>query len=115
MRSFPSRSRIRVPAGAATCLLPPASFALFSNGSIALRPMSACNPADSMSDRPIINVLVFPGGTEVGLEIFRALRHCKEVRLHAAASGVKHHASFCYALYRDLPEGHEPGCLDALL
>lgn len=42
------------------------------------------------------NVLVFPGGTEVGLEIHRSLRYCKEVQLFSASSGVSNHAPFVY-------------------
>ena len=32
------------------------------------------------------NVLVFPGGTEIGLEIWSALRDVKDIRLHSAGS-----------------------------
>jgi len=43
-----------------------------------------------------INVLVFPGGTEIGLEIGKSLRFCKEVRLFSASSGVANHAEYLY-------------------
>jgi carbamoyl-phosphate synthase large subunit len=59
-------------------------------------------------------VLVFPGGTEVGLEIWRSLRHCKEVKLFSAASGVKQHAPFVYARHREIPPTADRACLGAL-
>jgi len=36
-------------------------------------------------------VLVFRGGTEVGLGIFRALRYCEEEVMFSTSSGVKQH------------------------
>ncbi|MDG2526528.1 ATP-grasp domain-containing protein [Stenotrophomonas sp. HITSZ_GD] len=46
-----------------------------------------------------MNVLVFPCGSEIGLEIHAALRACKDVRLHGASS-VDDHGEFVYARYR---------------
>lgn len=46
-----------------------------------------------------MNVLVFPCGSEIGLEIHAALRACKDVRLHGASS-VEDHGEFAYARYR---------------
>lgn len=60
------------------------------------------------------NVLVFPGGTEVGLEIWRSLRVCKEVRLFSCASGVANHAPYVYAHHAVIPGVDEPGWLEAL-
>ena len=34
--------------------------------------------------KEVFNVLVYPGGTEIGLEVARALKPCKEVRLFSA-------------------------------
>ena len=48
--------------------------------------------------RPI-NVLVFPCGSEIGLEIHAALRHAKDIRLHGASS-VDDHGEFAYRRYR---------------
>lgn len=39
---------------------------------------------DSKSQKKSFNVLVYPGGTEIGLEVARALKPCKEVRLFSA-------------------------------
>jgi hypothetical protein len=60
------------------------------------------------------NVLVFPGGTEVGLEINKALRGCKEVRLYSAASRVPNHAPFFYQDHFELPPISDEACLPAL-
>lgn len=49
------------------------------------------------------NVLIFPAGTEIGLEIFNALRHCKEVKLFGAGQDVSNHAKFIYEQYYTIP------------
>lgn len=61
------------------------------------------------------NVLVFPAGTEIGLEIYWALHACKEVTLFAAGSGVSNHAWLLYPKYHVVPSVHESGWLDALV
>lgn len=48
-----------------------------------------------------VNVLVFPCGSEIGLEIHAALRHAKDVCLHGASS-VPDHGEFVYARYRQI-------------
>ena len=42
------------------------------------------------------NVLVFPGGMENGLEIYRSLKGCKEVTLFSASSNVANQAFYVY-------------------
>lgn len=59
-------------------------------------------------------VLVFPAGTEIGLEIHQALQHCKEVELHGAGQPISNHAPFVYQSHHTLPSIHEPGWIDAL-
>lgn len=59
-------------------------------------------------------VLIFPAGTEIGLEVFEALRHCKEVQLHAAGQDVANHAMFAFAIYHVIPSVKEAGWVDAL-
>lgn len=44
-------------------------------------------------------VLVFPGGTEIGLEIHGSLRHCRNVELHAAGADVWSHARYVFRDY----------------
>jgi len=46
-----------------------------------------------------MNVLVFPCGSEIGLEIHAALRASKDVQLHGASS-TDDHGEFVYARYR---------------
>ncbi len=60
-------------------------------------------------------VLVFPAGTEVGLEIHQALQHCKEVELIGAGQAVSNHAPFVYNSYYQLPSIHEENWLFALV
>jgi len=61
------------------------------------------------------NVLVFPAGTEVGLEILHALQHSKEVRLFGAGQDISNHARFAYPEYHPLPSIHEAGWLEHLV
>jgi carbamoyl-phosphate synthase large subunit len=60
-------------------------------------------------------VLVFPAGTEIGLEIHQALQHCKEVELYGAGQSISNHAPFVYQRYRTLPSIHESGWLHSLI
>lgn len=60
------------------------------------------------------NVLVFPAGTEIGLEIHAALRDCKDIQLFGAGQNVSNHAPFVYSEYHHLPSIHEDGWLAAL-
>jgi hypothetical protein len=64
--------------------------------------------------RPPWNVLVFPGGTEAGLEINRALRDCKEVELFGAGLTGVSSAEFRYKRYEMLPSITEEGAIDEL-
>jgi len=61
------------------------------------------------------NVLVFPAGTEIGLEINNALKHCKEVALFGAGQGTSNHAMFAFPEYHALPSVHEDGWLPSLI
>jgi hypothetical protein len=61
-----------------------------------------------------IKVLVFPCGSEIGLEIGRSLDHLKEVKLWGASS-VADHGRFAFDRYVDgLPMVTDPGCVTAL-
>lgn len=48
-----------------------------------------------------INVLVFPCGSEIGLEIHAALKYSKDVELYGASS-VSDHGEFVYLRYREV-------------
>lgn len=61
------------------------------------------------------NVLIFPAGTEIGLEIHAALRDCKEVEVFGAGQNISNHAQFVYNEYHPLPSIHESGWLEALI
>lgn len=60
-------------------------------------------------------VLVFPAGTEIGLEIYQALKYCKEVTVFGAGQSNSNHAKFIYPAYHELPSIYEPEWLDALI
>jgi len=60
------------------------------------------------------NVLVFPAGTEIGLEINEALRHCKEVKLFGAGVSASSHAPFAFERFYHLPSVYEPDWLTKL-
>lgn len=60
-------------------------------------------------------VLVFPAGTEIGLEIHQALQNCKEVELFGAGLAVSNHGPFVYEHYHELPSIYEPGWFSALV
>jgi hypothetical protein len=60
------------------------------------------------------NLLVFPGGTEIGLEIHRALRFCKEITLFSAGMDIPNHAPFVFKRHYVLPSIHEPMWIEEL-
>lgn len=60
-------------------------------------------------------VLVFPAGTEIGLEIYQALRYCKEVTVYGGGQAISNHAKFAYPEYYDLPSIYEADWLEALI
>jgi carbamoyl-phosphate synthase large subunit len=59
-------------------------------------------------------VLVFPGGTEIGLEIRQALAWCKEVELFSAGAPVSNHAPFVFARHFVVPMVDQAGWLETL-
>jgi carbamoyl-phosphate synthase large subunit len=63
---------------------------------------------------PAYGVLVFPGGTEIGLELRRALAELKEVRLAGAGSEQDRHGPFAYRDWRTVLSVGEPGWIDGL-
>ena len=60
------------------------------------------------------HVLVFPGGTEIGLEIHKSLHLCKDIRLFSAGLDVSNHAPFVFARHFKVRSIHEPGWIDDL-
>ena len=64
--------------------------------------------------RKLLRVLVFPGGSEIGLEINRALGQCKDVELYSASADMSNHASFVFSRHFVIPPISEPGWVEAL-
>lgn len=62
----------------------------------------------------VYRVLVFPGGTEIGLEVQRALGQCKNVRLYSAGLAVSNHAPYVFARHFELPSIHDDAWIDSL-
>jgi carbamoyl-phosphate synthase large subunit len=62
----------------------------------------------------VFRVLVFPGATEIGLEINNALRECKDVELFSAGMAISNHAPFVFARHFEIPSVHEASWLKAL-
>lgn len=61
-----------------------------------------------------LNVLLFPAGTEIGLEIFHALKNVKNIRLFAAGQDVSNHARHLFRDYHVIPSIHEIGWAEQL-
>ncbi len=53
------------------------------------------------------NVLVFPAGTEHGLEIWKSLKDCKEIELFAATVKGINHSEYIYTNVHYLPSVYE--------
>jgi hypothetical protein len=62
----------------------------------------------------MINVLVFPGGTEIGLEIQRSLSQYRHITLFSAGNNRSNHAPFIFARHLTVPSIHEKGWIDSL-
>jgi hypothetical protein len=57
---------------------------------------------------------VFPGGTEIGLEIHSALCECKEIELHSAGIEVSNHAPYVFARHDFHPGVAHPNWISGL-
>jgi hypothetical protein len=69
---------------------------------------------DHPEGQPPYRVLVFPGGTEIGLEIQRSLAHLKEVELVGAGSGLDVHGPLAYRSWHQIPSIGDDGWLESL-
>ena len=63
---------------------------------------------------PPFGVLIFPGGTEIGLELRRSLSDLKEIELAGAGSAQDRHGPFAYRRWANVPPVTEPGWVEAL-
>jgi len=59
-------------------------------------------------------VLVFPGCTEIGLEIWKSLRYCKDIALCSAASDVSNHAPYVFKNHFAVSDVHSHNWIDIL-
>lgn len=64
--------------------------------------------------KKIYNILVFPGGTEIGLEIHKSLSQCKDIRLFSAGLDISNHAPFVYARHFHVPSIYKEGWIQKL-
>jgi len=62
----------------------------------------------------VYNVLVFPGGTELGLEIHKALCYCKNVNLFSAGLNISNHAPFVFSNFFSIPIIDDPSWINRL-
>ncbi len=60
------------------------------------------------------NVLAFPGGTEIGLEIQKALCQRRDIRLYSAGLDVPNHAPYVFARHFLVPSIYGSDWLDVL-
>jgi len=60
------------------------------------------------------NILVFPGGTENGIEIYNSLKYTKEVTLFSVSSKVKNHAEYIFTNHYFISDIRNDKCLDEL-
>ncbi|NQS88895.1 ATP-grasp domain-containing protein [Patescibacteria group bacterium] len=59
-------------------------------------------------------VLVFPGGTEIALEIWRSLKDCKEITLYSGGADISNHAPYVFKDYFIIPDVHTDDWVDVL-
>ena len=60
------------------------------------------------------NILVFPGGTENGLEVHKSLSNLKEIKLFSVSSGVRNHADYVYEKHFVISDIYNENCLAEL-
>jgi carbamoyl-phosphate synthase large subunit len=72
--------------------------------------------ADQEAKHPtgLLRVLIFPGGTEIGLEIGKALSFCKDICLYSAGLDVPNHASYFFARHFTVPSIRQAGWMEAI-
>ena len=63
----------------------------------------------------VLRVLVFPAGTEVGLEVHQALKDCKDIEVYGAGQAGSNHASFVYERYYEIPSIYQDNWLKELI
>ncbi len=61
-----------------------------------------------------LNILVFPGGTEIGMEIHKGLSQCKDIRIFSAGADVTNHAPYVFAQHDVVPNVDDPSWMVSL-
>lgn len=59
-------------------------------------------------------ILVFPGCTEIAMEIWRSLRYCKGIKLYSAGAPVSNHAPYVFLKHFVVPNVFTEGWLEEL-
>jgi carbamoyl-phosphate synthase large subunit len=62
----------------------------------------------------VYQVLVFPGGTEIGLEIQKSLFQCKDINLYSAGLDISNHAPYIFGKHFMIPSIHDPNWINSL-
>jgi carbamoyl-phosphate synthase large subunit len=72
------------------------------------------NDVTSAFPKKCLNILVFPGGTEIGLEIHRALSWCKNIKLFSASEDVSNHAPYVFSRNFKVSSVYNPVFVDEI-
>lgn len=59
-------------------------------------------------------ILVFPGGSEIALEIWKSLKDCKDITLFSAAADISNHSSFIFKNHFIVPSIKDPSWIEKL-
>ena len=62
----------------------------------------------------IHNILIFPGGSEIGLEILKSLSPIKGINLFSASSNVSNHAPFVFKKHNVIADIYSKNCIKEL-
>jgi len=60
------------------------------------------------------NILIFPGGTEIGLEIYRSLKHIKNIKLFSASDNFPNHSTYAFKHHFTVPKFSDSNWLKSL-
>lgn len=61
-----------------------------------------------------LKILIFPSGTEMGMEIYKCLRASSKLKIYAGSSDVSNHTTYLYRKSFIIPDIENPDCLKEL-
>lgn len=61
-----------------------------------------------------LKVLIFPSGTEMGMEIYKCLKASSKIKIFAGSSDVSNHTPYLYRKCFLIPDIEKPNCLEEL-